>query len=239
VVGYARLSPRPEEGFGLEVQAEKMRSYAQLYDLDLVEIVTEPGLISGKSLDRPGLQKALSMLRSGQVGGLLVAKLDRLSRNVIDMGMLIEDYFAKDYGLYCVAEQVNTKTAAGRMVLNILTVIAQWERETIGERTSEALQHLVKQGVDVGRAPFGYEYTDALDEHGRRVVREVQDEQDALGVMRFYRGRGHTLSDIAAKLNADGYKTKRGGEWHAGTISKILRRDPRKKRKKQKKRRKA
>jgi DNA invertase Pin-like site-specific DNA recombinase len=234
VVGYARLSPRPEEGFGIDVQTAKMHAYADLYDLELVAIKVEPKLVSGKTLDRPALRDVLGMLRAGEAEGVLVAKLDRLSRNVVDMGHLIDEYFSSKYELFCVAEQVNTKTAAGRMVLNILTVISQWERETIAERTSEALQHLIKQGVDVGRAPYGYEYADTLDEHGRRVVREVPDEQDALGVMRFYRGRGHTLADIAGLLNADGHKTKRGGEWHAGTISKILRRDPRKKKRRKK-----
>ena len=222
VVGYARLSPRPEEGFGIDVQIAKMRAYSDLYDLELVEVKAEPGLVSGKTLDRPGIQECLSMLKEGVVEGLLVAKLDRLSRNVMDMGQLIEDYFAKDYALFCVAEQVNTKTAAGRMVLNILTVISQWERETISERTSDALQYLISQGVTVGRPGYGYEYSDETDEHGRRILRTVPKELEVLGLMIEKRKAGLTLRDIADFLNFGGHEPKRGGKWHAATVSRIL-----------------
>jgi DNA invertase Pin-like site-specific DNA recombinase len=222
VIGYARLSPRPEEGFGIDVQINKMKAYCDLYDLDLVLIKAEPGLVSGKSLNRPALQEALELLRKGVAQGVLVAKLDRLSRNVVDMGHLITTYFERDYSLFCVAEQVNTKTAAGRMVLNILTVIAQWERETISERTSEAMQYLISQGVQVGRPGFGYEYTDDLDEQGRKVVQVIPEEMETLERMVYLRKLGHTFKEVAMILEGEGRNTKRGGRWYAGTVQKVL-----------------
>ncbi len=222
VVGYARLSPRPEEGYGIDVQIAKMRAYSDLYELELVEIKAEPGLVSGKSLDRPALQEALAMLEAGEVEGLLVAKLDRLSRSVVDMGHLIQTYFESRFSLFCVAEQVNTKTAAGRMVLNILTVISQWERETISERTSEAMQFLIAQGVHIGRPGLGYEHTEDLDQDGRKVVRVVPEEMETLERLVSLRRLGHTLKEVAMMLELEGRPTKRGGKWYAGTVQKVL-----------------
>ncbi len=139
VIGYLRVSTQEQEqsGLGLEAQQEKIRAYCGLYDLELVDMVQDAA--SGKSLKgREGLALALAMLARGEVEGLIVAKLDRLTRSVKDLGELIENYFAK-YSLFVVAEQVDTRTASGRLVLNLLTSVAQWERETIGERTAAAL----------------------------------------------------------------------------------------------------
>jgi len=224
VVGYARLSPRPEEGLGLDVQTEKMRSYAALYDLEIVAIKVEPELVSGKSLDRPALVEVLAMLDSGEAEGVLVHKLDRLTRNVVDMGFLIERYFKEKFSLFCVQEAVNTKTAAGRMVLNLLTVIAQWERETISERTSEALAHLLAQGVKIGRPGLGCEYTDELDENGRKIVQVVPAEVETIKRMIHLREVGHKLKEIAFMLNHEQRPTKNGGAWHAMTVKNILNR---------------
>ena len=84
----------------------------------------------------PGLQRALALLKTGPVEALLVVKLDRLTRSVVDLGQLIETYFAPGKAaLMSVAEQIDTHSAAGRLVLNILASVSQWERETIAERT--------------------------------------------------------------------------------------------------------
>lgn len=224
VVAYARLSPRPDDGFGLDVQAEQMRAYATLYGLELIEVKTEPKNISGKSLDRPALQEALALLDGGLAAGLLVAKLDRLSRSVVDMGYLIEAYFEKRFSLFSVGEQINTRTASGRMVVNLLALVGQWERETISERTSQALQHLKVQGVQLGRPGLGLEHAEEEDEDGRKILRAVASEVETVERIVQFRHLGYSLRDIATLLSFEGRKTKRGGDWHASTVSKILRR---------------
>jgi site-specific DNA recombinase len=89
-----------------------MRQYCSLYDLTLVGIVIDAG-ISAQTLQREGLQEALCMLISGQVDGIGVVKLDKLTRNVSDRGSLIQNYF-NTYALMSVSEQVNTRPASGR-----------------------------------------------------------------------------------------------------------------------------
>jgi site-specific DNA recombinase len=96
VLGYVRVSTeeQAELGVSLEAQQAKLTAYAGLYDLELVEVIVDAG-VSAKSFNRPGLQRALSMLRKGKAQGLLVAKLDRLTRSMRDLGALVEDELVK------------------------------------------------------------------------------------------------------------------------------------------------
>ena len=92
VIAYARVSTaeQADGGISLEAQQAKMTAYAALYDLTVVETVTEAE--SGKSLNRSGLRPALELLKAGKADGLLIVKLDRLTRNVADWQTLIDDY---------------------------------------------------------------------------------------------------------------------------------------------------
>ncbi|HEY5312706.1 MAG TPA: recombinase family protein, partial [Pirellulales bacterium] len=158
VVAYVRVSTEEQatSGVSLDAQRAKLQAYAALYDLDLVEVIADEG-VSAKSLNRPGLQRALAMLTKGKVAGLLVAKLDRLSRSVADWNILIDQHFGEKAGrqLFSVGDSIDTRTAAGRLVLNVLMSVAQWEREAIGERTRDALGHKRSKGERVGQVPFG------------------------------------------------------------------------------------
>src|SRR3974377_1367514 len=118
-VAYLRVSTdkQADRGIRLDAQRAKAEAYAALYDLQLVEVVVDAGA-SAKTLDRPGLQRALAMLREGKATALLVAKLDRLTRSVVHLGMLLEDYFADGkLALLSVGEQIDTRSAAGPLGL--------------------------------------------------------------------------------------------------------------------------
>ena len=136
-IAYLRVSTdkQADRGVSLEAQRAKIDAYAALFDLELVAIEVDAG-VSAKTLARPALDRALAMLRAGKADALLVVKLDRLTRSVRDLCDLVDRYFRDGkLALLSVGEQVDTRTAAGRMVLNMLTVIGQWEREANGERT--------------------------------------------------------------------------------------------------------
>ena len=147
VLGYVRVSTDEQatSGVSLEVQRAKLEAYASLYDLELVEVIVDAG-VSAKSFQRPGLQRALSLLRKGKAQGLVVAKLDRLTRSMRDLGALVEEELVKgQWTLLSVAEQLDTRTASGRLVLNILGCVVSWERDVIRERTKEALSYKASQ----------------------------------------------------------------------------------------------
>lgn len=203
IVGYIRVSSvkQVEEGCSLAAQTAKLRAYALAMDLELVAICEDAGL-SAKSLDRPGLSRALAMLEAGDADGILVAKLDRLTRSVKDLGVLIEQHLAK-HVLLSVSDSIDTRSAGGRLVLNVLASVSQWEREAIGERTREALAHLKAQGVKLGAPAY----------EGPAIERAQQ-----------LRATGATLREITRVLTQEGHATRKGGPWRGETVRMLLRR---------------
>jgi DNA invertase Pin-like site-specific DNA recombinase len=117
-----------------------------------------------------------------------------------------------------VAESLDTGTAAGRLVLNIMVSVSQWEREAIGERTRDAMGHKRANGERVGTVPFGYR--PAAD----GVHLEIEPaEQAILTRMRALRAGGYSTRQIAAELNREGLTTRRGTAWKFQYIAQALR----------------
>jgi DNA invertase Pin-like site-specific DNA recombinase len=218
---YIRVSTDKQaaDGVSLDMQAAKVRMYAELYGIELVELIVDEGA-SAKTLQREGLTRALSLLDSGEADGLIVYKLDRLTRSVRDLGELIDCYFGPkgSAALVSVEEQVDTSTATGRMILNVLMSVSQWERETIGERTSAALRHKAKQGEYTGGPNVPYGYRVAAD--GVRL--EGHDgEQMVIAAIREYRAAGLSLRKIGAKLLDHGFRPRKGAKFSPNTINRI------------------
>jgi DNA invertase Pin-like site-specific DNA recombinase len=218
VIGYARVSTteQAESGLGLAAQEKAIRQYCELYGLALDRIEIDAGW-SGKTMDRPAVQRVLADLRAGKAGGVVVAKLDRLSRSVRDLGELLDGVFAPGRAaLHSVAERLDTSSAAGRMLVGILAAVAQWERESIGERTKAALAAKKTRGKRVGSIPYGYR----LAEDGESLA-EDPAEQAAIERARELRADGLSLRRIAAALTAEGYRP-RGRRWYPQTVARIL-----------------
>jgi DNA invertase Pin-like site-specific DNA recombinase len=225
VVGYVRVSTEQQagEGVSLETQRLKLRAYAVAMDLDLVAMFEDAGL-SAKTLARPGLQSALTLLDEGKAAGLVVVKLDRLTRSVCDLGELVDRYFASRFSLLSVSDSIDTRTASGRLVLHVLGAVSQWEREATAERTRDALAQLRADGVRLGAEAFGWQRSNETDSNGRRRCEEVVDEGATIRRMRELRQQGLYVREIAAVLEAEGRQTKRGGRWHVTTVQRILQR---------------
>lgn len=232
VIGYCRVSTdeQAEHGISLDAQEGKHHTYADLHELQLVEVIRDNA--TGKTLNRPGLQRALRMLREDEADAILVTRLDRLVRVVTLWGSLVEGYFHEGtpWSLLSVFDHVDTSTATGRFILNVQMSVNQWERETIAERTRDALAHLAAQGVILGGAPLGLarEASEEAPEAGRRKSRlrvvEVPGELAIVRRIRTLRSMGHTVRDIAELLAEENVPTKRGGKWHATTVQRIIHR---------------
>jgi DNA invertase Pin-like site-specific DNA recombinase len=197
-----------------------MKAYAALYDLDVVEVIVDAGE-SAKSLNRPGLRRALDLLRN-TADGLVICKLDRLTRCVADWQILIDDYFGEKAGkqLFSVSDAIDTRTASGRLVLNILLSVAAWEREANAERTRDALRHKIRNGERCGKVRFGFDLAD----DGKTLLPN-QAEQQAISMMLDLRTAGHTLRQIAAMLTEQGILTKEGSaNWTHTAVARILQR---------------
>jgi DNA invertase Pin-like site-specific DNA recombinase len=136
----------------------------------------------------------------------------------------VERYFASGRSLLSVSDSIDTRTAAGRLVLNVLMSVAQWEREACGERTRDALAQLKSEGVKLGGAALGWRRTEETDEEGRRVVVGVDSEARTVERIVALRRDGLSLREIAGTMTGEGHPTKRGGEWAAATVRYVLRR---------------
>jgi site-specific DNA recombinase len=222
IVGYVRVSTEEQskEGVSLGAQAEKVRLYAALHSLELAEVVTDAG-VSAKTLDRPGLARVLAMLDAGEVGGLVVYKLDRLTRNLGDWSHLIDHHFGERAGrsLMSVSESIDTRTAGGRMVLNIMMTVAQWERETIVERTQAAMSYKKARGERVGAVPYRFRLAD----DGRNLETDPAETELVAEVIRL-KSLDWPLRRIADDLQGRGVPTKSGRPWSHGMVQTILRR---------------
>lgn len=217
-IGYARCSTlgQAQDGVTLAAQDAKIRAYCALNDIELTEIVVDAGK-TAKNTDRDGLNRVLALVESGEVQAVVVLKLDRLSRRVVDTLNLIERIEAVGAAFHSIQEKVDTRTSVGRFFLAITAAFAQMERDQISERTATALAHLQADGKHVGSIPYGHKIED-----GKLVASEVG--ATAIATILEWRAQGRTLQAIADELNDQGVASARGGKWFPGTVSNVCRR---------------
>lgn len=205
-VGYVRVSTtdQVDSGAGLAAQRAVLEAEAQRRGWTLTRIYEDAGA-SGKSLaGRPALQEALSAIESGAAAGLIVAKLDRLSRSVVDAAGLLERAQRQDWSLVACDLGVDTSTPAGEAMASVMATFAQLERRMIGARTKDALAAKRAEGVRLGRPS-------SLPEDV--VERIVADRID----------RGLGWSAIGRALDADEVPTAQGGaRWYPATVRKVV-----------------
>ena len=217
-IGYVRVSTdkQADRGVSLDAQAEKIRAMTVVHNAELVDIIVDGGE-SAKSLQRPGMDRLLALVEAKKVQAVIVAKLDRLTRSVKDLCELLERFERRGVALISVAESLDTSSAAGRLVLNIMTAVSQWEREAISERTRDAMHHKASNGERVGNVRFGFR----LGPDGKHVEPDPA-EQDVLREIDGLRQSGHTMRGIAAALNRRALHTRRGSAWRLESVARVL-----------------
>ncbi|WP_091934584.1 recombinase family protein [Blastococcus sp. DSM 46786] len=205
VLAYVRVSTDEQRasGLGLADQRAVIEAAAiQRGWLD-VEFVSDEG-VSAKNLSRPGIAWALEQLATGEAGVLVVSKLDRLSRSLLDFANLMDTARRQGWELVALDLAIDTSTPSGALMANVMASFAEFERRLIGQRTSAALQAKKVAGARLGRPRA---LAPAIRE---RIVAE--------------RNAGGTLTGIANRLNADGIPTARGGRaWLPATVAAVLR----------------
>ena len=203
VIGYSRVSTAEQanEGVSLVMQARTIGSYCDVKDWPISEVISDKGQ-SAKSLNRPGMQRLLAMVDAGEVSTLIVYKLDRLTRSVADLDRLVKLFEKKGVALVSLQESLDATTATGRLMMNLLASVSQWEREVIGERTKDALQELKAEGKKLGRSGYA--------------------DQETIGYLKTEYSQGRSYHELAAELNTRGIQTARGGVWAAATVRNLV-----------------
>lgn len=205
VLAYVRVSSeeQADSRAGLEAQRTAIQRECERRGWEVVEVIEDAGF-SAKDLKRPGVRAALDQLERKQADGLVVAKLDRLSRSMLDFTALMAKAQKEGWALVALDCAVDTTTPAGEAMAHVLATFAQFERRLIGQRTREALAVKKKQGVRLGRP----------QSIPPRLARRI----------RTMRSRGLTLAAICDKLNDEGVPTPRGGSaWRPTSLRAVLR----------------
>jgi DNA invertase Pin-like site-specific DNA recombinase len=221
VLGYVRVSTHEqgESGAGLGAQRSAILAEAARRDWEMVDLLEDSGY-SGRDFKRPAVMAAMSMLERGEVDALVVAKLDRLSRSMLDFAGVMAKARKEGWGLISLDCGVDTMSPAGEAMMSVLVTFAQFERRLIGQRTSEALQELRSQGKAYGSVPFGFR------RDGDCLIPD-DTEQSVLVRIKRLRGRGMSYDRIAQSLNGSGVPAKRGGSWHAMSVRSVVLTAPR------------
>lgn len=220
-VGYARVSTEEQarDGVSLDAQRARIKAYAEAKGLKLLDVLADEG-VSGKSLERPALKHLLDCCQRGGVGHVIVWKLDRLTRRTRHLLSLVEDLFlARKIELHSVSESLDTSTPHGRFVLTLFGGLAQMERELIADRTRSALAYKREQGQPTSHPPLGF----ATNGRRQRMVPVPEELATVRRILTLWR-QGRSYRAIAAQLDADGARTKQGGQWHHWTVAKVVQR---------------
>ena len=221
IIGYVRVSTAGQgaSGLGLEAQQAAIDAYAKAHGADVVRVYME--VESGRKSDRPELAKALAHAKRSRAT-LVVAKLDRLARNVAFLSRLMEakaDFVACD------------NPAANKLTLHILAAVAEAEAEAISARTKAALVAYKARGGKLGGAlKQCRNLTQAARQRGAKAAGEANrakaDEaySDLAPIVAELRGKGRTQVEIAAELNKLGHTTRRGKPWNHVQVGRVLQR---------------
>lgn len=217
-MAYCRVShsEQVQNGLSLEIQAKRLQACAMATGHEIGEIFVDAGISAG-SMRRPELKRLLDSVRSGRIEALYVTKLDRLSRNLGDLLEIVRLFEKHAVALISASESIDSDGAAGKMMLQLLGVFAEFERSRTSERIRDVLGERRRQRKAYSRCvPFGY----------RRIRDELVinvKQQKALVEARKMRGNGASLREIALRLTNLGVRTNNGGkQWYAETIRQIL-----------------
>lgn len=216
-VAYVRVSTQDQatEGVSLDAQEARIAAYCVAMGWPVSEVIRDAGE-SAKSLQRPGIANVLGDVRAGRIDRVVILKLDRLTRSTRDLADLLELFSKSETALVSVSENLDTSSACGRLVVNMLGVVAQWEREAIAERTASALAHKRQRRTAYGATPFGFVRV------GDALVPEPREQAALKDAVRMDRD-GASYREIGAMLTATGVTPHRGKAWHASTVRAVLR----------------
>jgi site-specific DNA recombinase len=220
IVAYTRVSVEEDttETNSLSLQEGRIRAQAEIHGRKISDVFTDNG-VSGARRDRPALDALLALVRQRKVQAVYVTALDRLSRKLAHLVELIDLFERHGVALVSLREGVDTGTAVGRLISNVLGSVAEFERESIRARMREASGERLRRGLKhCVRVPYGYR-----EAAGNRLVPH-DGEQRIIAEMRHLRGgtKPNSYARIAAALNARGVRPRSGRRWYASTVRDVI-----------------
>jgi site-specific DNA recombinase len=201
------------------MQKSKIELYARLEpEMDLVEVISDPGCSGSSIQGRPGMQRVLELVKAKQIDAVVVYKLDRLSRSTIDMLEMASLMARHKVALHSISEKLDTHSAMGKFFFTILSALAEMERQMIRERILIAFSHKRERNEPLnGNPEYGYEIV------GNKVVPSL-GEQRVIKRIGKLRSRGLTLDAIGEILSKEGKTNRKNKPFARTQIHNILKR---------------
>jgi site-specific DNA recombinase len=214
--GYVRLNTQHQrpEGLDLEEQKQMIQKFAVDHGINLGEVMSDLGTTS-TSADLPQMQELMQLAESGELSALVIARLDRLTRNIRLYADLLEVFERHGVRLVSVMEGIDSSEPAGQLALQTLAHAARWDAKRISDRTKEFIERKREQGERVGHAPYGFHYV-------KRKLQPLKKEiETALSIRNQRKEQGLSYHRIARYLNSNRIPSKRGGKWYAETVKAV------------------
>lgn len=214
---YCRVSTEEQasEGYSISAQLQTLRQYASLYGWQIAEEYVDEG-ISGKDIKgRPAMQRLISDIDKDKFQAVIVWKISRLSRNMLDTLMLLDKFEYYDVKFISYSENFDTSSPIGKLVVQLMASIAEMERNTLSENVKLGMTQRAKEGSWNGGVVFGY---DSIEKE--LIINPKEAEIVQLIFTLYVEGKG--LKAMANHLNKVGYRTKRNKHFSINGIAIIL-----------------
>lgn len=212
---YIRVSTdeQAKHGYSILAQEEKLQAYCISQGWNIVDTFIDDGY-SAKDLNRPKFKEMICEVEKGNVDVVLVYRLDRLTRSVLDLYEILKILDDHQCKFKSATEVYDTTNAMGKLFITLVAAIAQWERENLAERVRFGMEKKVKMGkFKGGSAPYGYTYKDdklIINTEEAKTVKEIYALAKTTGFL-----------TIAKKLTSKRIPTKKGGDWHVDSVRDI------------------
>ncbi|MES3705006.1 recombinase family protein [Staphylococcus ureilyticus] len=218
VGGYIRVSTeRQVEGYSIEGQITQIEQYCQFNGYELVDIYANRG-ISGKSMNRPELQRMLNDAKNGKLDCVMVYKTNRLARNTSDLLTIVEELHRQNVEFFSLSERMEVKNSTGKLMLQILASFSEFERNTILENIYNGQHQRALEGYYQGNLPLGY---NNIPDNKKELMINQHEANIVKYIFESY-AKGHGYRKIANALNHKGYVTKKGNPFSISAVTYIL-----------------
>ncbi|MDY5060702.1 MULTISPECIES: recombinase family protein [unclassified Staphylococcus] len=216
--GYIRVSTEKQVmGYSIEGQITQIEQYCQFNGYELVDIYADRG-ISGKSMNRPELQRMLNDAKNGKLDCVMVYKTNRLARNTSDLLTIVEELHRQNVEFFSLSERMEVKNSTGKLMLQILASFSEFERNTILENIYTGQHQRALEGYYQGNLPLGY---NNIPDNKKELMINQHEANIVKYIFESY-AKGHGYRKIANALNHKGYVTKKGNAFSISAVTYIL-----------------
>ncbi|WP_210130097.1 recombinase family protein, partial [Staphylococcus sp. GDX8P54P] len=216
---YVRVSTeiQSSEGFSIQGQVNQIQEYCDFNNFKVIDVYADRG-ISGKSMNRPALQRMLQDAKNGHIDCVMVYKTNRLARNTSDLLKIVEDLHKQNVEFFSLSERMEVNTSSGKLMLQILASFAEFERNNIVDNIFMGQTIRAQEGYYQGNLPLAYDKVPynkhelMINQHEANIVKYIFESY----------AKGHGYRKIANALNHKGYVTKKGNPFSISAVTYIL-----------------